>query len=191
MHAANFLYDLKYNFLCEDGIAEEQVCDEIRRHYNEKYNIEEIQDDFTEGNRIKRKSNVIGIIKHVKNESFKKPIHKILMEIGVPHPDTGKLVKMKITRNNYKCKLTGGDSVEEDKRDLRAKKPRKFDANAHVEYIMMEEKEVTSNSRVLRVAQGYIEQGNKIEPDKWASLLSKIYDVSHPNLLLLQIQDRK
>jgi hypothetical protein len=76
----------------------------------------------------------------VKNESFKKPIDKILMEIGVPHPDTGKLVKMKITRNNYKHKLTGGDSVEEDKRDLRAKNPRRFDANTHVEYIMMEKR---------------------------------------------------
>jgi hypothetical protein len=188
MLAASLLFDLKYNFLSEDGKTTEMVCDEIRIRYNEEHNIEEIEDLFTEGQRIKRKSNVIGIIKRVYNESFRKPIDRILMETGVPHPDTGKLVKMRITRNNNKRKLTDCDSLAGgDTRDLRAKKPRKFDANAHVEYVSMEEKEATTSNRVLKVVHGYIEQGDKIEPEKWASILSQIYDVSNPNLLLLPI----
>ena len=190
MYAANILFDLKYNFLCENGKATEQVCDELRIRYNEEHNIEEIQDTFTEGQRIKRKSNVIGIIKRVKNESYRKPIDKILSETGIPHPDTGKLVKMKITRNNNKRKLTECDSFNEDTRDLRAKKPRNFDANAHVEYIPMEENEPTTNTRVLKEMQGYIEQGDKIEPGKWASILSKIYNVSHPNFIAKQTKNR-
>jgi hypothetical protein len=168
-----------------EGKPYEQVCDDICMAYNHEHNIEEVEGPVSQGQRNKRKSNVIGIIKRVIQESYKKPIDKVLDEVGIPHPETGELVKMKITRNNPKRKRTENDSLEEDCRDLRAKKPRKFDAKIHVNYVLLDEKEVKTDNRLSRMASVYIEQGKSTDLEKWASLLGKIYNVSVINVVKL------